>query len=356
MQANFMRSFFPSDLKRQKEFMDAIVCGLGNQVTDTFGTPDRSSRIRASRIVKSRLNAFVAQPGKVGQERAKAKFSMVSSDLPELSTNSFDVTYAGQQYDLDWMLSFKTVPVEAGKGFFEIVTIDDALTVQLVPEGGKLALEGLSGSVLRVNINKYGQGIQWTDEMIRYRRLGAMLEMTESQIEAHWADKADRHYSALTAAGTLETTYQTTTGNTQTDNDIDTISAGYTASLIANKNNFRGLQANSEMLLYLPVTMKTRVNRAIKKLINEVQGSESILPWNIRPIYSLNDNLPAAETGEVARGLLVLPGRKIQTATEMDKTIFNDEDILSLSKFQVAWEYYGSGIGETDQIRTVVFG
>jgi hypothetical protein len=94
----------------------------------------------------------------------------------------------------------------------------------------------------------------------------------------------------------------------------------------------------------------------MRKLINDVAGSQSVIPWSIRPVYTLNENIPAAATGDAFRGLLVLPGRKIQMAQPMPVTFYNDFDILSLSYIQAGWEYFGAGVAETTQVRTVRFG
>jgi len=343
----------PQGHNKQVQFMDACQAGFLGLATDTFGrNPDRATRAKAAQMVGARVRAYQNQPNQI----AKAKFTTVSSDLPQMNTNGFDVIYAQQQYDLDWMLSFKEVPVDPGKNFFEIATIENGLSVQLVPEGGKLALGTMTGSKVVVYVNKYGQGIQWTDEMIRFRQLGMMMEISESQVEAHWADKADRHYTALYAAGSSNATtaYQTETGNTQVDNDIATLNQAYADALVQNKDKFRGLSANETMILYLPVAAKGRIERATKKLINDVQTSATRAVWNIRPVYTLNENIDTL-SGDSFTGLLVLPGRKIQTGQVLAPTIYSEQDILSLSYIQTAWQYYGSAVAEITQTRLVSF-
>lgn len=352
-----IKSLIPSDLKSQKQFADALACAYLGENTDSFGTADKATRIKASNMVRSRIVKYASQPNELGARKAKVKSTMTSSDLPDMNTQNFDVIYAQQQYDLEWMRSFKTVPVDQGKDYFEIATIDNALTVQLVPEGQALALQKLTGSKVIVSINKYGQGVQWTDEMIRFRKLGVMAEIGESQIEAHWADKADRHYAALRAAAVANATtaYQTTTGNAQVDNDIETLGQAYSDLVVQNKDLFRGLTANVEVLLYLPIEAKTRINRAMKKLINDVSGSDLRLPWTVTPIYTLNDSIATSATGADFSGVMVLPQRKIQTGQLLAPTIYSEQDILTLSYIQTAWEYYGSGIAEIKQCRLVNF-
>jgi hypothetical protein len=354
-----IRSLIPEDHAKQVQFMDALQCAYLGEKTDTFGTGTKEARIKASNIVRSRIVNYAKQPGEIAKRKSVAavKATMTSSDLPEMTTNSFDVIYAQQQYDTDWMLAFKSVPVDPGKNFFEIATIDNGLSVKLVPEGAKLSLEKLTGSKVIVSVNKYGQGIQWTDEMIRFRQLGLMAEIGESQIEAHWADKADRHYAALRAAAVsnASTAYQSTTGNAVVDNDIDTLGQAYSDLVVDNKDAFRGITANVNVLLYLPIEAKTRINRAMRKLINDVQGSDLRVPWTVTPVYTLNESIATTATGDSFTGVMVLPQRKIQTGQVLAPTIYSEQDILSLSYIQTAWEYFGSGIGLNKQCRLVNF-
>jgi len=341
--------------EQQKLFMDALQTGYLGIGTDSFGSrPDSAKRLEAVRMSKAAFDNFMYKPNQIGKERVKAIFTGTSSDLPILTTNSFDVTYSGLQFDFDWLAAFKEVPIESGKGFFEIVTLDNASAVKLVPEGGKLALEKLTGSKLVVFVNKYGQAIQWTDEMIRQRQLGALLETAEAAVEAHHADKADRMYALLTAGATASTAYQSTTGNTQVDNDIDTLNKVYSDLIIANKDKFRGLNANVEVLAYFPITAKGRIERAMNKVIN-ADGGGARVQFNIRRLYTLNGNLPVPATGQDFVGLFVIPQRKIQFAQEMAPTIYSEQDILSLSYIQTSWQYYGAGAGAISQLRRGVF-
>lgn len=350
-----MFNLIPSSDAGRKAFLDGLQLMALNMNTDTFGTASAESKAKASGMLKAKFSkAFSEINDRVAGKR-KALFTMTSADLPVMNTSSFDVVNAGRQYDLDWMLAFRDRPISEGKNFFEIATIENGVQSRLVPEGGKLTFEQLSGSKIIVFVNKYGTGIQWTDEMIRFRDLGAMIDLQEAASEAHYADKADRHYSLLTASSSATTTYQGAGTDTQVERDIMTLNAAYTAHIRANVSKFRGLRANTEVLLYAPIEMQARINRAMKKLIDSTQGSAAILPWAIRPVYTLNNNMPAAQTGEVARCLMVLPERKIQTAQAMAPTFYNEFDAKTLSFIQAGWEYYGSGVGETSQIRTVVF-
>jgi hypothetical protein len=347
-----MSNLFPSDLKNQKLLMDALQCSVLGMKTDGFGDPSADARAKATGQARARFKKYYSDQHK---EAKQARFVGTSSDLPDTSTNSFDVIRAGQEYDLDWMQAIKDRPVDEGKDFFEIVTIENSLKTRLVPEGGKLRLEELTGTIVNVKLNKYGQGLQITDEMIRFRKVGMMIDLAEEQREAHWATKADRMYGLYAASSGATGSYITETGNEQFENDIATISADYTGLIRANQAKFSGLRANAEVLLYLPIEGQTRINRALRKLVDATTGSASIIPWNVRPIYTLNGSLPSAQTGEAFRGLMILPGRKIQMAQLLAPTIYNDFDILSLSQIQAEWEYFGAGVAETSQIRTVVF-
>ena len=332
---------------KSKAFLDAVTCAFRAEKTDLFGEATREKRIQATGQVKALFSKYFTE--------VETKFTATSGDLPVLDGSAFNVTNAGQEFDLGWMDAFKDVAVRDGYDHFQIVTMENPLTVQLVPEGTKLALQKINGTKLNVQLNKYGVGIQWTDEMIRFRDFTALVNTVEDAVEAHQADKADRHYALLTAAAQTTTSYQSTTGNSQKDNDIETLNKAYADLIIANKDKFRGLNANVEVLLYLPITAKGRIERAANSLINDVTGSGSRVQFNIRRIYTLNNNLPAATTGVDFAGLLVLPERKIQKGQLVEPVVFNEQDILSLSYIQTAWQYYGSGVGATSQCRKVNF-
>jgi hypothetical protein len=65
--------------------------------------------------------------------------------------------------------------------------------------------------------------------------------------------------------------------------------------------------------------------------------------------------LPQPATGQDFVGLFVIPQRKIQFGQVMAPTLYSEQDILSLSYIQTAWQYYGAGVGATTQLRKGVF-
>lgn len=188
-------------------------------------------------------------------------------------------------------------------------------------------------------------------EMIRFRKLGPMLDIAEDFVRGFHRDQGDRMYSLLVNASSATDTYPTT-GTTSLDNNI--LSINQTAFNIMNAvKDTRNLPITTPLVAYITPDARSSVMRAMGELSQGFSGSTERVTFNVQFMYTFNDNMPSATTGQDFAGIMVLPGHKIQYATLTDRPLmFNDTDILSLSFIQTAFAYYGAGVLDTSQIRT----
>lgn len=314
---------------------------------------DQTERIQAGRYFSEGVQAYTHRPQKRFQEKVQA--FLKTSDLPEPVTNVFDTFTDTENFDMLWQPAFKDASnrIEAGRDFWETLTLDEGSAWQLIPEGHSVKIQTRSGELAQVKVAKFGDGIAWTDEMIRFRKIGPMLDLAEDFRKGYFKDKADRHYNLLTtSAGAIEAADDT--GSSTLEKDINTLNNA-AFNLLNGLKDTRNLPMTTPLLLYTTPQMQTRLNRALAEVSQAFPGSTTRVTYNITPVYTFNDNLPAAVTTESFAGLLVVPGEKIQAATIMQPTFFNDTDILSLSFIQTAFSYYGAGVLDINQIRQVGF-
>lgn len=330
---------------------------------DPYAMTDKISlKFADQRIVaKKAIQAFmqdVATP--VSADKAIQAFSG-SGDLPKLTHDVFNVTNTVPNFDTLWQKSFKGISLRKGQLEWEIADVAAGLVFELVPEGSKAKIYGVSGSAATVKVAKYGAGLGITWEMIEGRKLYQFIDLM-NQVRSRLGDLwADTHYALLQTAGaTNSVDYQGLVTDPVSDRDIATLNVGYITIGTATKDSGYGDTANAVMQLYAPPALKARVNNALRMTQAEAntgrQGGgagagagATVVEFNIQPNFSFNSNLTAAKV------LMVLPGNKIQNAAYMQEMSFQETDIETLNELRTYWSAFGAVIGDTDQVAEIDF-
>lgn len=330
---------------------------------------EMDGKLRASETMRTAIRAYISQGAKDAEaamarevvDTKKIRAFMTKDSLPEVITSSFSTFMQTDNYDMKWQMAYATQPIEPTRNFWEIVDISNGLTFQDVPEGGKLNIYGMSGSKLVCFVHKYGGALGWTDEMIRFRNVAAMLNTAKAFQDKFWADKANRHYKLLSTAYGNSTSGNVTsydsTGSTVVDKDINTINSAVVTVMRRLKDAGYGDLTEANYLLYYPPEMASRLIRALAYVGQDgIPGAPTRVNWNVTLLRTLNRYMqtPNGNTND-NYCLLVLPGQKIQNATVMDPTSFYDEDVQSLTYIQTVWSYYGAAVGDTRQVQLVKF-
>lgn len=336
------------------DFMDAIhnVTGIAPARSPGWKFKDKDVRARMARDFSQAIQAYVNRPQKTYERKIQAFIK--TSDLPEPVTDLFDTFNDVQNFDMGWMQSFKDASnrIEAGRDFWEVVVLTEGSSWQLVPEGHSVKIQTRSGTLTTIKVAKYGDGIAWSDELIRFRKLGPMLDIAEDFVRGYNRDKADRFYTLLANSSS-----QTVAANQNADEvaaDVKSINNG-AFTLLNGLRNTRNLPDSQEILMYITPQFKERGLRAFGELSQTFAGSTGRVVYNVRPVFTFNSNLPAAASGESFAGLMVVPGFLNQWAQLMEPTMFDDTDILSLSFIQTAFAYYGGAVIDPNQVLTIGF-
>ena len=291
---------------------------------------------------------------RVPLQAASASGMGTSTDFERVERQTMDLFIENDYFDNFWMAAFKEVTVAQGQDSWEIYNVENGITFRKVPEGDRIDVAGLKGTKETVYVDKYGGALGWTDEMIRFRKVPAMLDFMEMFRNKFFANKANNHYTLITAGFGGTTTYQGAATDTQASRDIATINQA--AYEIGNAVKDKGYTMG-QYVLYLPESMRSRITTAIN-----ISGKQVTIPgaladgsimdtinYNVRPAFTFDSNLSGTT------GYMVLPGNKIQRADVMQPTSYTDMDILSFQNVQAVWAYYGAAVGDTDQIRKVQF-
>lgn len=320
-------------------------------------TSDKAIQIRAA------VEAKFYEPQKVAKKLSKEIFASqtgvgVSTNFERISSQAFTIFNEGPWYDNFYERAFREVQVENGR--WDIHTVTDGITISQVPEGHRLRLKSMESGRQTVYTAKYGGGVQWTDEMIRHREIARMQDTMERMRNRYWRYKADQHYGLIAAAAPADnsnsnvTTYNAVANNTQVTRDIDTIDAA--AYTLGNRNLEKDYNMGP-MLLYMPMSLRKRINRAFRiSAIGDVVSNSQLagtvldkIEYDVIPIYTWNTQLPTDA------GIMVLPGNKVQRADEVSPFMLSDQDILSLQYVLALWSYYGAAVGDTGQFQRVNF-
>jgi hypothetical protein len=298
------------------------------------------------------LQAFLNRPRAAVRKQVQALRKVqafgVSTDFEKLVSDAFNVTVEEANYDLGYQRVFRDVPLASGQDTWDIYDVSNGLTFRKVKEGDRIQVDQLSGSLVTAHVDYYGGALGWTDKMIRYRKIAAMVDMALIFRNRFWSNKADNFYLLLkTAAAMHAISYQGATGDTQLERDIATIN--YAAFFLANacKDKGYGDTANMRLVMYANPRDKARILAAFTATTAALAAgglNGEVIQWPIDVIYTFNSS--------VATGypILVLPGNKIQAAEDMPPTTFiGEKDPLTLNSVQAVWSIYGAVVADDDQ-------
>lgn len=328
----------------------------GNYVpTDVKGNP--LSRDQAADCVRGALQAFQAEPFAVRdaiiqRDTKKLQAFGVSTDFDILTKNNFNITIATDNFDLGYELAFMDMPLGTGNDSWDIVDVQDGLSFRKISEGGRIRVEGITGQLVSAGTDYYGGAIGFTDKMIRYRKVAAMVQLATIFRNRFWENKADNHYLLLSTAGALaanQITQQGAAADGVTRRNALTINEA--AFQLGNRNKDKGYgnTAKTSLLIYANPRDEEAIEAAFmvtaESLVKARENGTAITGRQIKRIYTFNQYITAGSP------LMVLPGQKIQKADAMMPTTFTAPiDPLTLNRLQSVWAIYGAAIGDTQQV------
>lgn len=328
--------------KDDKKFFEYLVSGVENKERDKLEQCEYA------------LQAFFNEPQTRLEKQKKSIMAQntgvsVSSDFPIITKESFNVTVQSQNFDMGYEKVFKLVPLGENQDSWEIYDVANCLTFMKVEEGQRIDVAGYTGSKVTAYVDYYGGALGWTDKMIRYRKVAAMLDLAETFRNKFWVNKANNFYALLAASGALNITpYQGAAGNGQLQRDIQTINQAAFALTNRCRNKGYGDTANAKLVLYFNPRDKNRILAAFNVTSSALAtaGQTGVtINYMIELVPTFNSFITAGSP------LLVLPGQKLQRAEGMAPTPYGPElDLLSLNRVQSVWAIYGGIVADTDQV------
>jgi hypothetical protein len=339
---------------------------LLNAVRDNYMKMAEGGAVDKVKLHKTRLalQAFVYKPQAIMKKKIQAMNKKVqavgvSTDFPIITKESFNVTIESDNFDMGWEQSYRQVPLGKNQDSWEIYNVANSLTFYQVEEGQRIEVAGLSGSKATGVVDYYGGALGWTDKMIRFRKVPAMIQMAETFRNKFWVNKANNHYALLAAAAALNVTgYQGVAGNGRTRRDVLTINQAAFTLTNRLKDKGYGDMANAPLLMYANPFDEDRIEAAFRAVTNSMvqvlgnnEVAEQITSRRITRIYTYNTNVASGSP------ILILPGQKIQKADALAPTVYNQEqDILTLNRVQAVWAIYGAIVADTDQAQQLTLG
>jgi hypothetical protein len=308
------------------------------------------------------LQAFLGQPKKEIKAQIQALNKIqatgvgVSSDFALITTDSFNVTIEKDNFDMGWEQAYQQVTLDKGKKYWEIYNVANSLVFNKVEEGQKLEQGGLTGTKLLGQVDYYGGALGWTDAMIRFREIPAMIDLAQVFRNKYWANKANIHYALLSIAAALTViAWQGVAADGRTLRDILTINQAAWYLGWINRNKGYGDTANMPLVMYANVQDEERIEAAFRvtsgQLVAARENGIAITGRRIRRIYTYNAAITAGSP------ILILPGQKLQKADVMQPTTYGPElDILSLNRVQTVWAIFGSAIADNEQCLQLTLG
>lgn len=353
-------------MKNIEKLFDLMVHRQDNPDEPFDGVPAAGQE----KIIRAAIQSFMMNTGQQGfdrfgnpvafETRRPIQAFSGSSDLPALTKDVFDVTQTVPNFDLAWQGAFKGMKLRKGQLSWEIADVAAGGGFELIPEGGKVKIESVSGNKATVNVAKYGYGLGVTWETIEGRKLYAFVDAMDQARAKMYGIWGDTHYALLnTAAATATTAWAGAATDPTVDRDIATLNAAAYAIADACKDKGYGDMAAAPMIMYINPKYRARMDAALKTVSNDAIAGRNVgasgslgaqtLNWNVEVRYTFNSAITAD------KGDMVLPGNKIQNAMYLKELGLSRQEIESLNELRTYWTAFGAAIGDNDQANQLSF-
>lgn len=343
--------------KRQKAFFQCV------QTASGIDSDSPEAQGRAAKFLSDRLLDFMNMPDtamaglKSGDQKVSAKFFTTEANIPEVTTRSWSPEYPQGYYDMNYSILFQDEPIEPDRGFFEIPSVVRGFVFKQVGEGAEIDINTISGSLITVPLLKFAAGLGWTDEMIRFRQLGRLLRSAENLRDSYYESKSNYHYNLLKTAGDsipdgdAGRTALATGGSDSVDNIIITLDSAATSLIERCKDlGFSNILGRPQYLLCHHQN-RTRIMQALRRTVNDAEGSALQINQTIIPVFTATDSLAAAPT----IGYLMFAGNYLRKA-EISGAPFTvtKANSRNLVYDQVSWSYWNAAVANDAQLQRVV--
>lgn len=287
--------------------------------------------------VKAYLQRKWATPGDnpILEDIAARTTSWFHTNMPEI--------------DLGWTNLFQTVDLRgSNQDSFEIIDTNAGIAYEQYKPGAKIKIRReFSEAKATVKYLTCGDGIGILDDWLRFQRFWNIEQVTAESRAKAWDKQAELHYGLFTALGA---------GINQTFDTDDTKTFNAAAAKVLRDVHAQGYGTGQNASFWI-LCAPEHVGRILKMLevrsgsaILANQANKEPLAYNVAGVIA-STYVPANSTGYY----LVLPGRKIQRGVWKDLTVESERDIYSRAQDWVFHMQFNAAIGNSAQVRRVLF-
>jgi hypothetical protein len=348
--------------KSDRDFFQLLEKAYGDPMAGIPGDPIAGAKVKAA------VQAFFVKPKAIMKKKIQALKQIqavngfsVSTDFAILTKDAFNVTVEEDNFDMGYEQSFQQVTLGKGQDSWEIYNVENGITFKKIEEGGRVEVYGLEGTKVSADVDYYASALGWTDKMIRFRKVPAMLNNARLFRNKFWANKATNHYALLAAAAATAgqtTAYQGLAADGRLQRDILTINSCAFTLGDDNKDKGYGDAASIPFIIYANPNDEERIEAAFTATTGGMSAgtkanviATSVTSRRITRIYTYNSNIVSGQP------LMVLPKQKIQKADAMQPTTYTQpKDPLTLNELQAVWAIYGAIVADPDQVRRFTLG
>lgn len=301
--------------------------------------------------IRAAINEFLAKPP---ERMSRFQNAASAQDFPDSVLPQVSKFQELSFYDDGWESAFDVMDFSASKrNGFEILTVEDGLTFESVPEGQKAKVYAMSGDKVTVHFEKIGGALGWSRTLLDDEEYWAIDNAVAAFRNKWYATRAETAYALIEALGSAyNVTWQTavptslasTDANYTAIRDINTINkAGYDI-LNAVKDSGYGITPSTPVVLLYPLALAARIRRALTVQNWGLSGEFPGVQYNVIPI-------PTLSFASATSYYVVLPKNKLVWGDRMSLSVFDEFDPASYSDVQYGWGRYGGAIGDSNQLR-----
>lgn len=289
-------------------------------------------------------------------ERIKSFLSMkygTPSDNPILTTVSNDIEQFFHEnmpeIDMGYTALFDLVDLRnTTHDHFDIVTTNAGLTYTQRKPGQEVKIRrNITEASTTVTYLEFADGLGLLDQWLQFNQFWNIDEAVAEFRAKAMEQKAALHYGLLTALGA---------GVNQAFDTDDTKTFNAAAAAILRAVRGKGYAVSQNTGFYI-VCAPEHVGR-IERMLTAQRGSAMVdygtvgepITYRVEGIISTTE-VPAASTGYY----LVLPRHKMKRGEWMDLHIESARNIYVSARDMVGREQYNAAIGDTDQVKRVLF-
>lgn len=320
---------------------------LGEKAGTIFAGKGLGAGVRVFAANEPRLPDAERIKGFLAQKWAVPTDTPILADVSNRVESFFHTNMP--EIDLGWTNLYQLVDLRGSKqDSFEIIDTNAGITFSQTKPGERVKVRReISEAQTTVKYLTFSDGLGLLDDWLRFDKFWS-VEQAVAEFRSKAFDRlADSHYGLFTALGS---------GINQAFATDDTTTFNAAAATVLRNVRSKGYAAGQNARFWI-VCAPEHLGR-ILRMLEATQGSQMVAFQSAKePIaYSVagviaTTYVPSNSTGYY----LVLPGRKIQRGNWLDLQIESQRDIHSRATDWIGTMQYNAAIGDSDQVRRVLF-